>query len=233
MITPRQQQLLKEIVEKYIAEVEPISSKLLASSVPVSSATIRNEMNELEKLGFIYQPHTSAGRVPTASGYRFYVENFLDKTSVVSESEKEKILQAWQSKDESLEMTMKSIAKEISEVTSNAVLVGFTPQSFYYTGLSRLFNQPEFNQVDLVRSMSYVVDHLDETIRKIFDDIDEIEVRIGNDNPFGRDCSAVIAKFPFHHSQGLFGILGPARMDYQKNFSLLSFVRQLTAHAHE
>jgi transcriptional regulator of heat shock response len=233
MVTFRQQQLLKEIVEKYIAEVEPISSKLLASNLPVSSATIRSEMNELEKYGYIYQPHTSAGRVPTASGYRFYVENFLDKTLILSELEKEKILKVWKSKDESLEVIMKSIAKEISEATSNAVLVGFTPQSFYYTGLSRLFNQPEFNQVDLVRSISYVVDHLDETIRKIFDDINEIEIRIGNDNPFGKDCSVVIAKFSFHYDQGLFGILGPARMDYQRNFSLLSFVRQLTAQAHE
>ena len=79
MITSRQQQLLKEIVEKYITDVEPVSSKLLTDRLTVSSATIRNEMNELEKQGFIYQPHTSAGRVPTVAGYKFYVKNFVNK----------------------------------------------------------------------------------------------------------------------------------------------------------
>ena len=91
-----------------------------------------------------------------------------------------------------------------------------------------LFNQPEFNEVNLVRSIGYVVDHLDEVAQNIFNEIDDIEIKIGDDNPFGRECSVLLTKFPYNQTEGLFGILGPARMDYQKSFSLLSYLNQLT-----
>jgi heat-inducible transcriptional repressor len=233
MITVRQQQLLKEIVEKYVTEVEPVSSKLLTQRLTVSSATIRNEMNELEKQGLIFQPHTSAGRVPTVAGYKFYVENFVDKHSALSNQDKEKLLQLWQAKHQEIDIVFKNIAKLISDITRNAVLVGFTPHSFYYTGLANLFNQPEFTEVNLVRSIGYVVDHLDEVAQNIFNEIDDIEIKIGDENPFGRECSVLLTKFPYNQAEGLLGILGPARMDYQKSFSLLTYLNQLTAQAHE
>jgi len=80
----RTQKLLKEIIELYIKTAKPVGSKCLADSknFEVSPATIRNEMMELEKAGFIVQPHTSAGRVPTALGYRYYLDNLLDVKSV-------------------------------------------------------------------------------------------------------------------------------------------------------
>src|SRR3954468_3098108 len=72
-MTERQQQILSAIVEQYAEVASPVGSSLLARVFGVSSATIRAEMAELERLGYIMQPHTSAGRVPTDGGYRFYV----------------------------------------------------------------------------------------------------------------------------------------------------------------
>lgn len=82
-MTTRQKQLLYAIVEQYAEVASPVGSSLLAKAFKVSSATIRAEMAELEKLGYITQPHTSAGRVPTDKGYRFYVNNLheLDAAS--------------------------------------------------------------------------------------------------------------------------------------------------------
>jgi heat-inducible transcriptional repressor len=78
-INQRAQELLTRLVQKYISEGQPIGSRVLAEnlSVSLSSATIRNVMAELENLGYLHSPHTSAGRVPTAQGYRFYVNSLL------------------------------------------------------------------------------------------------------------------------------------------------------------
>src|SRR5487761_1834971 len=74
-MSPRQQQILSAIVEQYAEVASPVGSSLLAKAFGVSSATIRAEMAELERGGYIHQPHTSAGRVPTDKGYRSYVNS--------------------------------------------------------------------------------------------------------------------------------------------------------------
>ena len=72
-MTERQKQILSSIIEQYAEVASPVGSSLLAKAFGVSSATVRAEMAELERMGYIHQPHTSAGRVPTDKGYRFYV----------------------------------------------------------------------------------------------------------------------------------------------------------------
>lgn len=89
MLPKRRQKVLAAIVEQYIETGEPVGSKALLSKldITVSSATIRNEMSELTRLGFINQPHTSAGRIPTQAGYRYYVDNLM-KISELEENER-------------------------------------------------------------------------------------------------------------------------------------------------
>src|SRR5690348_18452489 len=80
-MTERQKQILSAIIEQYAEVAVPVGSSLLAKVFGVSSATIRAEMAELERLGFIAQPHTSAGRIPTDKGYRFYVNSLVENES--------------------------------------------------------------------------------------------------------------------------------------------------------
>src|SRR5262252_8563997 len=82
-MTDRQKLILSAIVEQYAEVASPVGSQLLAKVFNVSSATIRAEMAELERLGYITQPHTSAGRVPTDKGYRLYVNNLINSPSEV------------------------------------------------------------------------------------------------------------------------------------------------------
>ena len=77
-MTDRQKQILTAVIEQYAEVAVPVGSSLLAKVFGVSSATIRAEMAELEAMGFIRQPHTSAGRIPTDKGYRFYVNNLSE-----------------------------------------------------------------------------------------------------------------------------------------------------------
>ena len=77
-LSDRKKQILKAIIDAHIAEGEPVGSKYLMQSISCSSATIRNEMAELEEMGYLEQPHTSAGRVPSELGYRFYVDSLRE-----------------------------------------------------------------------------------------------------------------------------------------------------------
>jgi heat-inducible transcriptional repressor len=91
-MTDRQQKILSAIVEQYAEVASPVGSTLLAKLFGVSSATIRAEMAELERLGYIAQPHTSAGRVPTDRGYRFYVNNLQEASLGITSGRAEKAL---------------------------------------------------------------------------------------------------------------------------------------------
>ena len=79
MLDPRAQHLLKSLIERYIADGQPVGSRVLSrqSGLELSPATIRNVMADLEEMGFIASPHTSAGRMPTPKGYRFFVDSLL------------------------------------------------------------------------------------------------------------------------------------------------------------
>ena len=82
-LSPRKRKILKAIVDAHITNGEPVGSKYLSQAVEItcSPATIRNEMAELEEMGYLKQPHTSAGRVPSELGYRFYVDSLIRQYS--------------------------------------------------------------------------------------------------------------------------------------------------------
>ena len=94
-LTDRKKQILKIVTEEYIRSAEPIGSKAIAQQMPgkISSATIRNELADLVEMGYLEQPHTSAGRVPSAKGYRLYVNELMEHRTVSGE-EAEKITSA-------------------------------------------------------------------------------------------------------------------------------------------
>ncbi len=78
MLTERQNKILKSIVERYIKSPNPVGSKVISKEINCSSATVRNEMGELERLGLLEKTHTSSGRVPSEAGYRYYVDNLME-----------------------------------------------------------------------------------------------------------------------------------------------------------
>ena len=129
-LSKRQQDLIKIIVENYIKTCVPVGSKQITDSIDVSSATIRNEMSELESLGYLIQPHISAGRIPTDEAYIYYVNNFLLK-SVISSSDKD--LLDGISDDDSREY-YKKIAKTLADMFGLAIVVSFAKNDIYFTG---------------------------------------------------------------------------------------------------
>ncbi len=138
-MTPRQQYILSEIIEAYAKAAEPISSAQLTAKLEVSSATIRTEMAELERLGYIKQPHTSAGRVPTERGYRMYVNNVkvLQTDGRVSQALARRVASAGES-----DRAIKQAAESLADITGNLGLATLS-EGLFFSGLRNLFGQPK------------------------------------------------------------------------------------------
>ncbi len=121
-LTDRKKRILRAIVETYIATAEPVGSKAVAegTGLDVSTATIRNEMADLTELGYLEQPHTSAGRVPSAAGYRLYVNELMDRQQLTLQ-ETERINQALNLKMEELDHYLDKAGKMLSQISDYPV----------------------------------------------------------------------------------------------------------------
>lgn len=118
----RQKELLKEIVESYIKTVRPIGSKALCKKFKLSSATIRNEMAALERLGYLEKNHVSSGRVPSEKGYRYYVENLM-KPKELTGDDVLKLQTIFKNNELAISDTINKCVEIISEITHYTTVV--------------------------------------------------------------------------------------------------------------
>ncbi|HJQ08337.1 MAG TPA: transcriptional regulator [Candidatus Saccharimonadales bacterium] len=216
-MTDRQQQILRSIVEQYAEVASPVGSSLLAKLFGVSSATIRAEMAELERMSYIMQPHTSAGRVPTDKGYRFYVNSLTEADDeVIPERRAERALTARVHDAGLPERTIRNAVDTLVELTHNLGLATIGNQ-LYMSGLSNLFGQPEFMQPGQVRQVARLLDNLEPWLREAAPN-QPLSVYIGRENPIGSNagCSLIISRFRSPYSnQSYIGVLGPTRQNYR------------------
>jgi heat-inducible transcriptional repressor len=124
MLSERQRLILNAIVDNYIHSAEPVGSRTISKreDIGFSSATIRNEMADLEELGYLEQPHTSAGRVPSTKGYRFYVDNLI-KPHMLSDLELSKLKQLFAERIHHFEQVIDYTAQILSHVTNYTAIV--------------------------------------------------------------------------------------------------------------
>ena len=221
-MTSRQEKILQAIVEQYAEVASPVGSSLLAKAFGVSSATVRAEMAELEKLGYIHQPHTSAGRVPTDKGYRFYVNNLTTADEKPAERRGERALTARVQHGGLPEQTIRNAVDTLVELTHNLGLATIGNQ-LYMSGLSNLFGQPEFMHPGQVQEVARLLDNIQPWLSETAPN-EPLSVYIGRENPIGRGagCSLIISRFrsPFS-DRSYIGILGPTRQSYRDVMSLV------------
>ena len=226
-MTDRQRQILSAIVEQYAEVASPVGSNLLAKVFGVSSATIRSEMAELERLGYITQPHTSAGRIPTDKGYRLYVNalsEHKDDQSEPSQTERraERALAARVANGGMPERVIRNAVDTLVELTHNLGIATIGNQ-LYMSGLSNLFGQPEFINGMQVRQVAQLLDNLEPWLREAALN-QPLSVYIGAENPIGRSagCSLIISRFRGPLSdRSYIGVLGPTRQSYREVMSLV------------
>lgn len=228
-LSDRQAHLLQAIIVAYTDTAKPISSGELATGAfHLSPATLRHDMAALEAAGYLRQPHTSAGRVPTEIAWRWYVKQLQTDTQV-SKHDREQLETVAKHDHDSEQELLRHLAKALAEMIDEAVIVAFDKTDTYYTGLSNLFGQPEFADLDVIQNLSRVVDHLDEVMARMFNRVGaDIHVMVGRDNPFSNTCGAVIGKYVIpRRADGVIGFLGPLRQDYGEHMALMRFTQAL------
>jgi heat-inducible transcriptional repressor len=228
IMSPRQEKILRAIVEQYAEVASPVGSHLLAKLFNVSSATIRAEMAELERTGFIKQPHTSAGRVPTDKGYRFYVNHAAEGGEFETPQRAERALSARIGEGSVPERAIRNTVDTLVELTHNLGIATIGKQ-LYMSGLSNLFGQPEFSLPGQVQEVARLLDNLEPWLREAAPN-QPLSVYIGSENPIGRNsgCSLIISKFRSPYSDRSFiGVLGPTRQSYREVMSLVENAGQM------
>lgn len=224
-ITERQKEILCQIIEEYAETASPVGSVTLARLFDVSPATIRAEMARLEVMGLIAQPHTSAGRVPTDAGYRYYVNYLNNDTEEDYVPAVERGVHALEVRVHSqsrADTAIRGAVDALVELTGNLGLATIGGQ-LYLSGISRLFTQPEFNDARRVQAVAKLLDNLEPWLREAAPG-EALNIFIGQENPIGKnsEVSLIISKFrsPFS-DRSYIGVLGPTRQNYSKVMSLV------------
>jgi transcriptional regulator of heat shock response len=227
----RKQLILSAIINYFIEKAVPIGSKLLEEDFDISSATIRNDMSFLEKEGLIYQPYTSAGRVPTEVGYRFYVDKIIDdiqKNEGINEKF-EQIKQEYFKKK--VIANVYDVVAILSKATSNIAFATIPEnKKTFYLGLANILKKPEF-----INNFSYaseVIEVLEEGFFTILNELNidhKIRIYIGKENIISQmqSCSMLAVSYFDHGFKGIIGILGPMRMNYSYNKILLEYAKNM------
>lgn len=235
MSTDRKNQVLSAIIEHFVKTAQPVGSKtiILTYKFDVSPATMRNDMAHLEEQGLIMQPHTSAGRIPTDEGYRVYIDQLADfekaqelAQNTLTELRKKHAAQA-------AKQQVHQAVQLLSQASPN-VAFATIPESdrTFFMGFSKMLRQPEFVEEPLKASqvMEVIEDqsHFLSGLAKL-DLNQDAKILIGDANILsGIDsCSLVVTRYHSEGYPGAIGLLGPKRMPYAYNSSLLTQVRDL------
>jgi transcriptional regulator of heat shock response len=228
-INARQARILAAIVKEYTANPEPVGSEKLEKSYSfgLSSATIRNEMKGLEKSGFISQPHTSAGRVPTDEGYRYFISELM-KHAELSGREQTRLLQEVKRLQRQHYELGRSIARLLASSSESAAFA-LLPEAQASSGFSNIVAS-DIDKQNL-KSVAGFLDNLEHNCRALVTrDWKEVQTFIGSESPIpiSEDVSMLVScvKLP-DGRKGIVGIVGSKRMKYAKNISLLEYVSKL------
>ncbi len=231
MITERQKSILERVIEEHINSAYPVSSQLIEKNYDfrVCPATIRSEMQRLTESGFLYQPHTSAGRIPTDKGYRFFVDNLLEKG--ISELEDVfKIEEMLEQEKEDIFRFVAHLSRFLAMASSNLAAIHLFEKDFFWKeGWEEILREPEFEEKDFVFHFTEFLKNFEKDVKN-FNMDSEIKVYIGKENPFSKanDFSIITTRCHFpDKEEGIVSLLGPKRMPYGKNISLINCIAKM------
>ena len=222
MLGTRQKELLKEIVEEYIKSARPVGSKSLCKKFKCSSATIRNDMAELENLGFLEKTHISSGRVPSESGYRYYVDNLMEAKKISGE-DMLKLQTIFNNQNLTLSDAINKSLEIISDITN------YTSVTLGASSNVNLLERVEIVPISSTKIIALVITNLGHVENKqveISSSIDQTELvkttELINKMLIGTPLNEIGSKLEFD--------IKPILPDYVKNYKLLysTFYEALT-----
>ncbi len=218
-LTARQTQILKVLIDEYVEKATPVGSEILEKkyNLGVSSATIRNEMVKLTSLGYLKQPHTSAGRIPTPKAMRFYIDQLMEEKKMSLTDEVKAKEEVWDVRKD-LNALMEEAVHSLATRTGNlAVAMVDDEGRIWHSGYANIFANPEFSDLELCANLFSLLEEVN-SLHDIFferaNDSSEVRVIFGEElgwrtlSPIGFAAT----QFRVMRKNAALGVIGPARV---------------------
>lgn len=234
----RRKDILAAAIELYLESVQPISSDILRKKrkMSLSSASVRNVFSELEEVGFLTHPHTSAGRIPTDEGYRYYV-NVLMKKKRLSNEEISFIDKIYELKIMELGDLMSETPRIMSDFTHYASILSFGGDDVQFRGIRYILEHPEFSDVHRAYMVLEAIEEKESLIDLINRNFsDQTTVYIGKESlcPQMEYCSVVVSRCKGRNKKdGRIALIGPKRMAYDKVIPLMDYISEVVSKSME
>ena len=232
-LTTRQTQILKSLIDEYIETAEPVGSEALDKkyNLGVSPATIRNEMVALTHAGYLRQPHTSAGRVPTPTAMKFYITQLMEEKQMSLTDEVKSKEEVWDARND-VESLVREATHALSERTKCLAVGAIDEGRIWHSGYSNVFTNPEFADLEISANLfSFLeqVERMHEIFFKRFMGLSPVEVLFGEELgwPELRLIGIAATRFKIGNREGALGIIGPARLRYATIIPTLRYFRNL------
>lgn len=228
-LNKRQEDVLRLIVNSHVDSAAPIASNFVADVLGLSSATIRNVMAELEEMDFIMHPHTSAGRVPTDEGYRYYIDSLMhmkDVSSNTIDTIEGNYHRGIRSVDDAMERTS-ALISDLTKYVGVAVVTQF--EKVYLDGASHILEQPEFRDFKKLYTIFKCFEDKNTILHILCGETDggALAISVGRENKLAylRDCSVVSRGYKKKGKvSGRLGVIGPRRMVYERVVPMVEFL---------
>ena len=229
----RKDRILAIVVNQYIKTVSPVGSQLITDEyrLDVSPATVRNILAELEEEGYLTHPHTSAGRMPTAKGYRYYVDHLMNEIQLLEE-EKRRIQTEYKRYMNQLELLMEKTSEVISDIThyTSIISIDGSDHKVICKGTSYVVDYPETTDILKIRAILRILEEKERLMKLINRDIEnKINIYIGSELTFKEmdSCSLAVSSFESNGVSGRIAVLGPTRMQYERVVSALDYISRM------
>lgn len=231
-LTDRQSKILKSIIEEYIDTALPVGSEKIEKkySLGVSPATIRNEMVKLTQAGFLKKAHSSSGRIPTPIGLKYYVANLMKEQQMSLADEVAVKERVWDYRRQP-EKLLREMTRELAQITRELAVATTDEGDIYTSGMANILDAPEFFDIDLTKAL---LSHLDEVgfWRELLERSDEegpIGILLGSDlgGELFEPCGFVYHRFGAGPRKGIIGVVGPARLDFDRVYPAIKYFGQL------
>lgn len=221
-LTQRQVDILRSVIEEYIESAQSVGSETIEKKrgISASPATIRNEMVRLSDYGYLKKPHSSAGRVPTAQGMKFYVRELMKEKELSTVEEvalKEKV---WDYRNK-MQRFLKEVTKSLADKTNTVAIVTTDEGELYSSGYANILEMPEFYDIDVTKTLLDALDEYDlfKSIYASAPQTDEETIHVLIEDELGSRLSGpygfIFTNFTTPSNVcGKIGVLGPTRLRY-------------------
>jgi len=233
-VTVRQKELLKVVIDEYINSALPVGSEAVVKkyNLKYSPATIRNEMADLIRKGFLEMTHSSSGRRPTSLGLRYYITELMEEQEVPVLNEVAIKQRVWQERYE-FEKLLRNVTLALAESTKHLSVISLEDGFVIHAGSVNILDDPEFFDINVAKATLNLLDNfelLNSLISKGFGNND-VKVLIGKELNFENmdRCGFIYTNFRGRGKSGTIAILGPDRMAYSKIIPTVRYIKNLVS----